>query len=74
MEDRLARQRAAQGFPPTVEDPAVLARVAAVVVGDGEGTAVAVPRTNTTQILDPAGTTRPTPTEGANRDGTRPAQ
>lgn len=33
----LAEQRAAQGLPPTVEDPAVLAKVAAIVLGDGEG-------------------------------------
>lgn len=66
--ERLAAQRAAQGFPPTVEDPVILARVAALVLGDGEGAAEATPRTTTRQT-SPAGTTRPTP-EGADPDGT----
>lgn len=30
---RLIEQRAAQGFPPTVEDPVALAKVAAIVLG-----------------------------------------
>lgn len=34
--ERVARSRAAQGFGPTVDDPAVLARVAAVVLGNDE--------------------------------------
>lgn len=68
MNDRLAAQRAAQGLPPTVEDSAVLGRIAAIVVGDGEGAAEATPRTtNPAPIL--AGTTRPA-LEGATGDRT----
>lgn len=68
MNERLAHQRAAQGFPPTVEDPVILARVAALVLGDGEGAAEATPRTTTRQS-NPAGTTRPAH-KGATPDGT----
>lgn len=65
---RLGRQRVAQGFPPTVEDQAVLARIAAVVIGDGGGAAEATPR-NKTDLLASAGTTRPAP-EGATYEPT----
>ena len=69
---RLIAQRAAQGLPPTVTDAAVLARVADLVLGDGEGATEVTPRTTTRQS-NPAGTTRPTP-EGATTDGIPPAQ
>lgn len=70
MDDRLARQRAAQGFPPTVQDPGVLALVAAVVVGDGEGAAGSAAPCTATRNVPSAGTTRPAPTQGATRDRT----
>lgn len=67
---RLTAQRAAQGFPATVEDPIVLARLAAVVLGNGEGAAEAAPR-NTSPLPISTGTTRsPDPDEGVDSDGT----
>lgn len=67
---RLAAQRAAQGLPPTIEDPVALAAIAAIVVGDGEGAAGATPRTTFPVLTTSAGTTRPAPTKGADRDCT----
>ena len=73
----LARRRAAQGFPPTVEDPVILAQVAAILIGEpggvssppqSGGTAEAAPRTATRQSHT-AGTTRPTP-KGATHEST----
>lgn len=34
MNERLAAQRAAQGLPPTIEDPVILARVAELVLAN----------------------------------------
>lgn len=71
MNTRLAQQRAAQGFPPTVADAAVLAKIAAVVLGDGEGAAGATPHTNIVTTL--AGATRPAPTDRSEAHGIEPA-
>lgn len=55
MNDRLARQRASQGLPATVEDASVLAKIAEIVVSRAEVRA-------TTPDLDHT-TRRPSPKE-----------